>query len=142
MNYFDKTVIDDDLAFLFRYIKNVGIKPALFSSNFENRVVPVARELDVNYACLKPKPFVPFSEISGLFDGDCVSDNTVYIGDSFFFDMVQADNLGVYKILVDVLSDRGGLKLYANDFLQMIMCKTIVSPSFQFRKYYRGHLER
>lgn len=139
---FDSIEVDDDLYNLFKYTKNLGISSALFSSNFDSRVKPVADILDVKYACLRAKPFASFSEIKDLFDVECHPENTVYIGDSFFFDMIQADNVHVYKILVDMIRGGNGLKLYANDFLQMVMSNTIVSPDFKAKKYYRGFLER
>lgn len=139
---FDSIKVDDELDTLFRYIKILGINSALFSSNFNSRVKPVADKLGINYGYLKAKPFASFSEIRKLFDADCCPYNTAYIGDSFFFDMIQADNLHVYKILVDMIRNGNGLKLQANDFLQMIMCNTIVSPDFKAKSYYRGYLER
>lgn len=138
----DSVEINDDLDILFRYIKNLGMHPALFSSNFESKVKPVADSLDINYACLKLKPFASFREIEELFDYKCNPDNTVYVGDSFLFDMIQADKLHVYKILVDMIRDGDKLKLYANDFLQMVMKKTVVSPDFKVKRYYRGYLEK
>lgn len=139
---FDSSKVDDELNTLFRYIKFLGIKPALFSSNLDSKVKPIANSLGVNYAPLRVKPFASFDEVKALFDSECNEENTVYIGDSFFFDMLQADNLHVYKILVDMIRNGSNLKLYANDIIQMVMSNTIVSSEFEFGKHYRGHLER
>ena len=139
---FDTIEVDNDLSVLFRYIKNLGISSALFSSNFDSKVKPIADSLGVNYACLRLKPFSSFSDVRELFGPKCNPENTVYIGDSFFFDMMQAYNLQVYKILVDMIRDNRCLKLYVNDVLQMIMSNTVVSPDFKFKRYYKGFLER
>ena len=139
---FNKKEVSESDEILFRYINNVGIKAGLFSSNLESRVKPIAKALNIKYKCQMPKPFASFDFVKKMFDENCTQDNTVFIGDSFFFDMIFAEKCHVYKILVDTVKEGKSLKLSANNVLQAIMYNLVVSKQFKFKRYYKGYLEK
>ena len=53
---FDDIKVSDELVNLFDLIKDTGIMPGLYSSNFEKRVKPVGETLKVKYIANAKKP--------------------------------------------------------------------------------------
>lgn len=139
---FDDIKVTDDDIILFSYIKMLGIKSGLCSSNLEGRVKPVADALKINYTAMVPKPFGSFESISRMFDGNCYPKNTVYIGDSLYLDMMQAARCGMSKILVDMVKGGFNFKLYPNEIINSVMFTTLKKYGVEEKKYYRGFIER
>lgn len=139
---FDDVNVTEDNKLLFRYINNLGIKSALCSSSFEGRIKPVASELEVNYVALAPKPFIDFSTIYNLFDHECTRDNTIYIGDSIYFDMLLAGRLGIHKILVDMINTGNSFKIYPNEVMNAAIFQNMRKYGLEEKHYYRGFIER
>lgn len=139
---FDDINVGSDEIILFTYISNLGIKSGLCSSNIDSRVKPVAEALKVNYLSMVPKPFANFDQISSMFDANCHNDNTVYIGDSLYLDMMQAARCNVSKILVDMVKGGFNFKLYPNEIINVVMSTSLRKYGFEGKKYYKGYLER
>lgn len=139
---FDDINVTEENEVLFRYINNLGIQSALCSSAFDSRVRPVAEALNINYMSSAPKPFVKFSSIAQLFDGECSPDEVVYIGDSLYLDMYLAAKINVHKILVDMIQGDFNVKYYTNEVMQNAMFMNMKQYGLVKKKYYRGFIER
>lgn len=139
---FDSINVTEYDKLLFRYINNLGIKSALCSSSFVSRVKPVADALNINYVALAPKPFIDFSVISNLFDHECTRENTFYVGDSFYFDMLLAGRLNMHKILVDMITEGNSFKIYPNEVMNAAIFQNMKKYGLKENHYYRGFIER
>ncbi len=139
---FDDIRVTKDNEVLFRYINILGINAGLCSSGSVKRVKPVADILKVNYMARASKPFVDFKDIRKMFDDRCEPDNTMFVGDSLYLDMLLADRCKMYKVLVDMVRDGANIKLFTNDVIQAVMYTALKTEGFHYKKYYRGYMER
>ena len=139
---FDDIRVKEEDEVLFNYINLTGIKAAICSSGLNKRVKPVADRLGVNYIARAKKPWVKFDDIKKLFDYKCKEDNTMFVGDSLYLDMLQAHNINVYKVLVDMVRDGFNFKLAANDVIQAVMYFALQKEGFKYNNYYKGYKER
>ena len=137
---FDDINISDRLVVLFGLIKEVGIRPGLCSSGSEERVRPVSEALKVKYIANAKKPFYgDFSLVKqSLFDGKCEPSNTVMIGDSFYLDMIFAERLGFYKVMVDAVKGGHKIKTLANSLVQASIYSFLPKDEFSYGRYYGG----
>ena len=137
---FDDIKVSDGLVNLFDLIKDTGIMPGLYSSNFEKRVKPVGETLKVKYIANAKKPF--YGDLSlikqSLFGDECRSDNTMMVGDSFYLDMLFAERLGFYKVMVDPVKGGHRIKTLANSIMQTSMYSVLPRDEFTYGKYYHG----
>ncbi len=139
---FDDTRVTSNNESLFKNIADLGMNAALCSSGSEKRVKPVADILKVNYMARARKPFVAFADIKKMFDDDCEPNNTMFVGDSLYLDMLLADRNKMYKVLVDMVRDGANLKLFTNDVIQAVMYTALKTEGFHFKEYYIGYRER
>ena len=139
---FDDINVTKDNIILFNYLRMLGLKSGLCSSGSKSRVEPVAFKLDVNFIASAPKPFVDFDRIKSMFDSRCEPFNTIMIGDSLFLDMLLAGKNEMHKILVDMIRDNVNFSVRVNDVIQSIMYASLKPHGFQYKKYYRGNIER
>lgn len=139
---FDDVNLTEDNILLFEGIKSLGIDCAFCSSGFKNRVEPVGNGLDVKYIYGAKKPFVGLGDIKDLFDDDFNIDNSVFIGDSLYFDMYNAGRLNMNKILVDMIVDGFNFKVFPNEFIQAALFRTLRKYGLENKKYYKGSIER
>ena len=139
---FDDIKVSDGLVNLFDLIKDTGIMPGLYSSNFEKRVKPVGEALCVNFVSNARKPFNGnFSLIKdNLFNGEAEPSNTMMVGDSLYLDMIFAQRFGLYKVMVDAIRGGDKMKTWANDFVQTTAYSFLPREKFTYGKYYQGRL--
>ena len=137
---FDDINIPDRLVQLFDCIKEIGIKPGLCSSGPEERVNPVGEALDVQYISDAKKPFAgDFTLVkNNLFDENCDPDQVMMVGDSFYLDMLFADRLGLYKVMVDPIKGGHKLKTLANSVVQNSLYTFLSKDKFTYGHYYHG----
>lgn len=137
---FDDINVSNELTQLFDLIKEVGITPGLCSSGSLKRVKPVGDTLKVNFIASAKKPFYgDFSLVkSSLFDNECEPGRTMMIGDSFYLDMLFAERLGFYKIMVDAIKGGEQIKTAANEIMQTCLYSCLPKEEFTYGKYYQG----
>ena len=137
---FDDVKVSEGLIDLFERIKSVGIKVGLCSSGNDKRVRPVGKKLNVKYISNARKPFFGnfVSLRDSLFDNKAKPGNMVMIGDSFYLDMIFAQRLGLYKIMVDAIKGGDKMKTWANDLVQTSVYSLLPRDKFTYGKYYRG----
>lgn len=137
---FDDINVSDRLINLFGLIKDIGIMPGLYSSNFEKRVKPVGDALEVKYIANAKKPFYgDFSLVKySLFNDECKPVNTMMVGDSFYLDMLFAERLGFYKVMVDPVKGGHRIKTLANSIMQTTIYSVLPKDEFTYGKYYHG----
>ena len=137
---FDDINISDRLIELFDLIKEIGITAGLCSSGSGNRVKPVGETLKVKYISNAKKPFYgDFSLVKhSLFDSECEPSNTMMVGDSFYLDMLFAERLGFYKVMVDAVKGGHRIKTLANSIVQTSIYSVLPRDEFTYGKYYHG----
>lgn len=140
---FDDVKVPQKPISFFRDLKELGLTLGLCSNGSLKRVRPVGEALDVKYIAQAQKPFkCSFERLKGMFGSECTPDNTAFIGDSFYLDMIFADKCGMYKIMVDALHDGFNSKAFVNDFLQATLVASMKKSGFQYKKYYHGRREK
>lgn len=139
---FDDINVTRDNDLLFEYMKSLGFKCAFCSSGSRDRVKSVADKLGINYMYRAKKPNVKFEELKELFDDDFRVENSVFIGESLYFDMYNAGKLNMNKILVDMVIDGFNFKLFPNEFIQAAMFKRLREYGLEEKKYYKGNIEK
>ena len=137
---FDDRRVPDKLVQLFDYIKDVGIIPGIYSSGSFKRVAPVGDALCVNFVSNAKKPFYGNFKLvnDNLFNGMALPVNTMMVGDSFCLDMLFAERLGFYKVMVDPVKGGHRLKTLANSIMQTSMYSVLPRDEFTYGKYYHG----
>lgn len=140
---FDNIDVSKKEIELFDYIKNeVGIKPCLCSTGSEKRVAPVGYMLDIPYKARIFKPTAPFEIVQSVLSKDCTPYNTIYVGDSFYLDMLFASRFDLYKILVDPIEDGFNFKAKVLDVLDLAISYPLKKQGFAYKKsYYYGNKE-
>lgn len=139
---FDDIRVPDKLVELFDYIKTVGIIPGLCSSGSYKRVAPVSDILCVNFISNARKPFHGDFRLikDNLFNKNAKPSETMMIGDSFYLDMIFAQRLGLYKVMVDAVKGGDKMKTLANDLVQTSAYYLLPRDKFTYGKYYQGRL--
>lgn len=135
----DDINVTPELIELFNMIKqDYNFKTCLVSDGNNKRVKPVAEILGTDYIASAYKPTnyaYPF--VSQIFKEKNTPDNTVFIGDSVFLDMIFAGRYGMYKILVDSIGlNKFNYKTVSNNFVQAILSVPLKSYGFEFGKHY------
>ncbi len=137
---FDNTEVTEELIELFSKIKQTGITPGLCSSGGYKRVKPVAEKLNIKFIANAGKPFKGNFKLikDNLFDSKCTPKNTMMVGDSLYLDMIFAQRLGLYKVMVDPIDDEKGdrTKTFANEFVQTSVYALLPKGSLKKGKYY------
>ena len=135
---FDDKRVPEMLEELFSHIKCVGITPGLYSSGSYKRVEPVATKLCVDFISGAKKPFYGDFKLvnDNLFNGMALPVNTMMVGDSFYLDMIFAQRLGLYKVMVDAVRGGDRLKTAANDLVQTSIYSFLPREKFTYGKYY------
>lgn len=94
----------NEIKELFDKIKNIGIKPIIYSNSLENRVKKIAKQLDIEYISFALKP-AKFKFVKTLKKYGYKNNETAIIGDQFYTDLKGGKKVGIKTILVDQVSD-------------------------------------
>ena len=79
--------------------KEIGFKICLMSNNDEQRVSPVAKELELSYNAKSGKP-KPAAYLGSLKRIGVEPNDAVMVGDQLFTDIFGANKIGIYSVLV------------------------------------------
>ena len=60
------------------------------------------------------------------------------VGDSFYLDMLFAERLGFYKVMVDAVKGGHRIKTLANSIVQTSIYSVLPRDEFTYGKYYHG----
>lgn len=128
----------------FNRIKSTGMNVGLCSSGSEKRVKPIGDGLGAKYIYRARKPFgVKFKTLQSLFGDECHPQNTVFIGDSLYLDMLLAGKNGMHKILIDPIKSNFNVVEYGMFALQGPFSLPLKKNGFALKKtYYHSPLEK
>lgn len=134
----DDTNVPKSLKQQIKKIKDHKIDICLVSNNGLDRVLPVAKELDVNYIAKANKPlkeaFDKALEILKVSDKNKVA----MIGDQMMSDIKGANEYGIYSILVKPISKHNNIQTGTSRVLQNIMENHLNKiKKFDKNKYYK-----
>ena len=101
---------DDRARELMRRLKEIGYKTCLISNNREKRVEPFAKELETSFICMALKPLTG-GYIRGMDRIGTRPDNTIYVGDQIFTDVIGARKLGLKTILVKPINPKEEIQI-------------------------------
>ncbi|MEQ8175508.1 MAG: YqeG family HAD IIIA-type phosphatase [Syntrophomonadaceae bacterium] len=98
-------VLRDEVARWFEMIRSQGFKACILSNNGEERVIKVARRLDIPYVHRAQKPRRSgFEKALSLMEVS--ASQTAVVGDQIFTDIWGGNRAGLYTILVQPLAWR------------------------------------
>lgn len=103
---FDSMDIDNRYVELVNQLKEDGFNIALYSDGSKGRIVPVVKILNIPFIYRAKKPFGSFKLVQNILGENCFPCNTMLIGNTYFFDILFANRVGMHSILVDTLSDQ------------------------------------
>ena len=107
---------------LFRTIQNIGFKTLLLSNNNEERVKRFLRNIDSLYICDAEKPkvanYLKAVEMMGI-----LKEETLFIGDQIFTDILGANKSGIASILVKFIRANGETKIGKRRQLENLLLK-------------------
>lgn len=125
--------IPDELVKLFKSISNFNI--CIVSNNSLERVLPVAKTLDVLYLYDAKKPNKQaFDKALNILESTV--ENTIMVGDQMLTDIKGANEYGLYSILVDPVDNKYDIKTGTSRVLQNIMIKKMEKRNIFHRKNY------
>ena len=111
----DKSNID-----FFEFLRKTGFKTCLISNNKEKRVMPFANAVGSPYIFKANKPSKK-GFLKALKLLKVKREQTLFIGDQIFTDILGANNAGVYSILVDPISPREEIQIVIKRFFEKIV---------------------
>lgn len=91
-------------------LREIGYKTCLISNNREKRVEPFARELGTDFVCMAWKPFTGGYK-RGMDRIGTRPDNTIFVGDQIFTDVIGARKLGILTILVKPINPKEEIQI-------------------------------
>ncbi len=141
----DDICVTPELIELFDIIQNeYCFKTCLVSDGSNKRVKPVADILKTPYVANAYKPTsYAYTLVKQAFNENNMDDNTAFIGDSVFLDMIFASRYGMYKVLVDSIGiNKYNYKTVSNNFVQAILSIPLKNYGFEFGKHYTKKLTR
>lgn len=114
------TVADEGNIEFFEKLRNMGFKTCLMSNNKEERVMPFAKAVGSPYIFKANKPSKS-GYLSALKLLNLKEEETVFIGDQIFTDILGANNAGIYSILLDPISPREEIQIVIKRFFEKIV---------------------
>ena len=126
-------------------LKEKNIKICLVSNNNADRVVPVAKALNLTenylYNANKPLP-VAFDKALEILETPN-KENTAMVGDQMMSDIKGANEYGLYSVLVRPVDNHNNIKTGASRFLQNIMEDHLKKINvFDKEKYYKRRIKK
>ncbi len=121
------------LVSFFEKLEKKGFNICVVSNNGKDRVIPVAYALKCGYIFKACKPLKSAYE-RAMVALDSSLENTVMIGDQMLTDIKGANEIGLYSILVEPVSDKYDIKTGTSRVLQNVMMKRL-SKREKFKRY-------
>ena len=111
---------DDKVIDFFDRLHRKGIKTCLLSNNKDVRVSPFAYKVRSMYVCNVTKPQKSaYKKALEKLDTDI--DKTIYIGDQIFTDILGANRMNIYSILVKPISPKEEIQIRLKRILEKII---------------------
>ena len=118
---------------LFKMIQKIGFKTCLLSNNNEERVIRFLKNIDSLYICDAGKPKVTNYE-KAVEMMNITKNETVFIGDQIFTDILGANKSGIANILVKFIRAKDETKIGKRRQLEKIILKIYMkNKKFQHR---------
>lgn len=119
---------------LFITIQNIGFKTLLLSNNNEERVKRFLNNIDSLYICDAEKPKVD-NYIKAVEMMNIKKEETLFIGDQIFTDILGANKSGIANILVKFIRIKGETKIGKRRKIENIILKF-----YKRNKFFRHRL--
>ena len=118
---------------LFKMIQKIGFKTCLLSNNNEERVTRFLKNIDSLYICDAEKPKVT-NYLKAVEMMNIAKEETLFIGDQIFTDILGANKSGIANILVKFIRAKGETKIGKRRQLEKIILKIYIkNKKFQHR---------
>lgn len=114
----------DEAKEFVKSIKDIGMRPVIFSNNTKDRVSSFVKDYDVDWYYLVMKP-LPFAFIKYAKKYNCKTNECVVIGDQLMTDMLGANLSGCYGVYSKQLFEKDTPLTKINRFFENIVWRFI-----------------
>ena len=111
---------DDKAIELFRKLKKIGFQTCLISNNKELRVKSFCDQVDSKYIYKAGKP-LPKGYLEGMDKMRTNQNNTLFVGDQIFTDVLGAKRADLYTILVKPIHPKEEIQIVLKRYLEKIV---------------------
>ena len=111
---------DDKAIELFRKLKKIGFQTCLISNNKEPRVISFCDQVDSKYIYKAGKP-LPKGYLEGRDKMRTNQNNTLFVGDQIFTDVLGAKRADLYTILVKPIHPKEEIQIVLKRYLEKIV---------------------
>ncbi len=126
---------DERAIELFRRLHALGFKTCLISNNKEPRVKSFCEQVDSMYIYKAGKP-LPKGYTEGIRRMGTRKENTLFVGDQIFTDVLAAKRAGIYTILVGPIHPKEEIQIVLKRYLEKIVLH------FYFRTLKKKRVEK
>ena len=124
---------------LFKQIQDIGFKTLILSNNNDKRVKCFLKNIDSLYICDAEKP-KPKNYLRALDEMNLSKQETIYIGDQVFTDVLGANMSGIPNILVEYIKEENETNIGKRRKLENLILKQYLkNKKFQNRL---GNIEK
>ena len=111
---------DERAIALFKELKQIGFTTCLISNNKEPRVKSFCDNVDSEYIFKAGKP-LPEGYEEGIRKMKTTKENTLFIGDQIFTDVLGAKRAGLYTIMVKPIHPKEEIQIVLKRYLERIV---------------------
>lgn len=111
---------DEQSLALFAHLRQLGMKTCLLSNNKESRVRPFAQAVGSLWIDDGHKPSARYYNLAMIKMGTD-EENTIFVGDQLFTDILGANRAGLYSILVKPIHPKEEIQIVLKRFLERIV---------------------
>ena len=111
---------DERAIALFKKLKQIGFTTCLISNNKEPRVKSFCDKVDSDYIFKAGKPLSGRYE-EGIRKMKTTKENTLFIGDQIFTDVLGANRAGLYTIMVKPIHPKEEIQIVLKRYLERIV---------------------
>ena len=111
---------DERAKKLFAHLKELGFSCCLLSNNKEPRVKMFNDDVQVQYIFKAGKP-LPGGYEEGIRKMKTTKENTLFIGDQIFTDVLGANRAGLYTIMVKPIHPKEEIQIVLKRYLERIV---------------------
>lgn len=111
---------DERAVALFERLRELGFKTCLISNNKEPRVKSFCDKVDSAYVFKAGKP-LPGGYEEGIRKMKTTRENTLFIGDQIFTDVLGAKRAGLYTIMVKPIHPKEEIQIVLKRYLEKIV---------------------
>lgn len=111
---------DERAIALFKKLKQIGFTTCLISNNKEPRVKSFCDKVDSDYIFKAGKPLSGGYE-EGIRKMKTTKENTLFIGDQIFTDVLGANRAGLYTIMVKPIHPKEEIQIVLKRYLERIV---------------------